>query len=268
MLPNQKRTAHKKNSFKPQRCSYPGCASEQVFGERKQYGGHLRSSHNARDKIDEYVQDNPEQLVPTTPPRIRAKRFKPQKCTHPECPSHATFGERHKFVVHLEEYHGVWRDDDIALFISSESLHDMADTSVEHQLLERPIIPAYTVIAAPIPKVISSIPATPATPAIPVLSTTPSLVINLTNSSDTVHPPSQVRRYPARNGRLPVQDYGASYGKELEEDWSPDSDSDSIEEDDDDNDEWSEQDLTDVDDENDTDANDENNTDTDDDNED
>lgn len=43
MVPKQKQEAHKKDYFLAQRCSYPGCTSQQVFGTRYQYGRHLRT---------------------------------------------------------------------------------------------------------------------------------------------------------------------------------------------------------------------------------
>lgn len=121
-LPKQKREAHKKNGFLPQRCSYPGCTSQQVFGTRKDYGGHLRSSHQARTDIDQYVQEDPEPQEPTTPPRTRAKLYTPQKCAFPGCPSAATFGERHKYAAHLKASHGVWKDEEVKSFIQDSMI--------------------------------------------------------------------------------------------------------------------------------------------------
>ncbi|RTE70581.1 hypothetical protein BHE90_015012 [Fusarium euwallaceae] len=115
IMPNQKRQAHKKDAFKPQRCSFPDCTYQTVFASRSQYRDHLKNHGVKGSTLDQYVQDNPEELRPTTPPRVRAANFVPQRCNHPDCSCRQTFGHRHKLAAHLLEYHGVWKDEDIAL---------------------------------------------------------------------------------------------------------------------------------------------------------
>ncbi|RSL39395.1 hypothetical protein CEP53_014085 [Fusarium sp. AF-6] len=121
LMPNQKRQAHKKDAFKPQRCSFPDCTYQTVFASRSQHRDHLRNHGVKGSTLDQYVQDNPEDLRSTTPPRVRAANFVPQRCTHPDCSCRQTFGHRHKLAAHLLEYHGVWKDEDIALFVETDS---------------------------------------------------------------------------------------------------------------------------------------------------
>ncbi|KAM0440829.1 hypothetical protein ACHAPT_000130 [Fusarium lateritium] len=143
IMPNQKRQAHKQDAFKPQRCSFPGCTYQTVFGSRSQYRDHLKKHSAKGSMLDQYVQDNPEELRPTTPPRTRAANFQPQRCTHPDCSCQQTFGHRHKLAAHLQEHHGVWKDEDIALFVrpDSPSASDSEDDSEPAQA-SSPLVPS------------------------------------------------------------------------------------------------------------------------------
>ncbi|KAJ4199608.1 hypothetical protein NW767_008031 [Fusarium falciforme] len=82
IMPIQKRQAHKQNAFKPRRCSFPNCPYQTIFGSRSQYRDHLKNHGVKGSTLDQYVQDNPEELRPTTPPRVRAANFEPQRCNH------------------------------------------------------------------------------------------------------------------------------------------------------------------------------------------
>ncbi|KAI1867821.1 uncharacterized protein JN550_006962 [Neoarthrinium moseri] len=119
-MPKLKRQAIKKDSFKPQPCSYPGCTHQVVFGTRSQYRDHLKYHGVRGDTLDQYVKDDPGNFQATTPPRQRAAKYKPQRCSHPGCECRQRFGHRHKLVAHIREAHGATLESEFSLLIQSD----------------------------------------------------------------------------------------------------------------------------------------------------
>ncbi|WAO84110.1 C2H2-type domain-containing protein [Fusarium falciforme] len=75
IMPIQKRQAHKQNAFKPRRCSFPNCPYQTIFGSRSQYRDHLKNHGDKGSTLDQYVQDNPEELRPNHASKGQGRQF-------------------------------------------------------------------------------------------------------------------------------------------------------------------------------------------------